>query len=581
LAAAKKAMIERRQTRNTADYSPAVSVIIPVYNTAPYLRRCLDSVCGQTLWNIEIICVNDCSTDNSLDILREYERNDKGLTVLDFAENRGVSAARNAGIDATRGEYIGFVDSDDYVDLDFYEKLYEKAVEEKADMAKGNLELIMIDGRKDEGGSYNTNKVKEKKHLFTHAPTAIYRKGFLNNHTIRYPSGLVMLEDIIFEVKSSVLANKIVVVEDVYYHYIRREDSVDVLRLRWEQARSIVQASQMIVDFIDSQNLDPQIRAEILDFRYYEAFLYYPKRFYEDHETRNMFIDMLALINRAPRRIFYVWFGEPKSVLANICIENWKRMLPQYEIIEINDHCPYFNLRKELTGNLWFKTVYNLKLWAYVSDYVRLKVLYDYGGVYLDTDITVYKDFMPLLDGNMAFIGMEDEKFMNCAILGFPAGHFLIKKILEFYDHEIWEKEIHTIPAIVTHVAKTVFGIEGSGESIVKTPYLTIYPPRYFYPFRWNSVFSPECITGDTYTVHWWNASWHNPRADFFLWNKNKMPLDDLLNTIDEKYPLPEEIINRVKISKKLLKNLRHRDFLTKVTSSTQPITSGGGKLSL
>jgi glycosyltransferase involved in cell wall biosynthesis len=563
---ADKEAMAGRQKRNTIEETPAISVIVPVYNTVPWLWRCLDSVCCQTLWNIEIICVNDGSTDNSLEILREYEKEDKGIKIINFAENRGPGSARNAGIDAARGEYIGLLDSDDWVDADFYEKLYKKALDENADMAKSNLELIMTDGNKDKSSSYNTNKVKESKHLFTHAPTAIYRKNFLNDNKIRYPPGLVMLEDIIFEVKSAVLANKIVVVEDVYYHYIRRENSVDVRRLRWEQAQSIVQATQMIVDFVDSQNLDPKIRAEILDLRYYSAFLHYPARFYGDYETRNMFIDMMARLNRTPRQIFYVWFGGPKSVLVNICIENWKQMLPQYKIIEINEHCPYFNLRKELANNLWFKTVYGLKLWAYVSDYVRLKVLYDYGGVYLDTDITIYKDFMPLLEENMAFIGMEDAKSMNCAILGFPAGHFLIKKILEFYDREIWEKEIHTIPAIVTYVAKTAFGIEGSGENIVKTPSLTVYPPRYFYPFGWDSAFSPECITGDTYTVHWWNASWHNPRADFFLLNKSKMPLDDLLNIIDEKYPFPEEIINRVKISKKILKTLRHRDFLTAAT---------------
>jgi mannosyltransferase OCH1-like enzyme len=92
-------------------------------------------------------------------------------------------------------------------------------------------------------------------------------------------------------------------------------------------------------------------------------------------------------------------------------------MLPDYEIIEMNERSGYFNLKKETENNLWLKTVYDLKLWAYISDYVRLKVLYEYGGIYLDTDVTVYKDLMPLLEDNTAFIGMEISKNIACGIM--------------------------------------------------------------------------------------------------------------------------------------------------------------------
>ena len=101
-----------------------ISVIIPVYNTEKYLRRCLDSVCNQTLSDIEIICINDCSTDNSLEILREYSAKDERVKVIDFKKNKGAAVARNIGIDEAQGECLGFVDSDDFVDLDFSEKLY-------------------------------------------------------------------------------------------------------------------------------------------------------------------------------------------------------------------------------------------------------------------------------------------------------------------------------------------------------------------------------------------------------------------------------------------------------------------------
>ena len=112
---------------------PKVSVIIPVYNTEKYLEKCLDSVCNQTLSDIEIICVDDCSTDNSLNILKEYAQKDNRIKLIEFKENKGAAAARNEGIKAATGEYIGFIDSDDYPETDsYYEQLYTKAKQENA-----------------------------------------------------------------------------------------------------------------------------------------------------------------------------------------------------------------------------------------------------------------------------------------------------------------------------------------------------------------------------------------------------------------------------------------------------------------
>ena len=92
-----------------------------------------------------------------------------------------------------------------------------------------------------------------------------------------------------------------------------------------------------------------------------------------------------------PKRVFYVWgAGEQKSRLANVCIENWRMMLPAYEIIEVGENSKdWFDFAREYQECLWFRTVYDLKMWAYVADYIRFKVLYDHGGVYLDTDVTI------------------------------------------------------------------------------------------------------------------------------------------------------------------------------------------------
>ena len=117
-----------------------VSVIVPVFNAASSLRRCLDSILSQTLEDIEIICVDDGSTDGSAAILSEYSGADGRLHVVTFPSQRGVCAARNAGIDAARGEFLGFVDSDDSIRSDFFGLLVARAVETGCDIVKGVIE---------------------------------------------------------------------------------------------------------------------------------------------------------------------------------------------------------------------------------------------------------------------------------------------------------------------------------------------------------------------------------------------------------------------------------------------------------
>ena len=113
--------------------TPKVSVIIPVYNTAEFLRQCLDSIVNQTLQDIEIICVDDGSTDASLDILHEYASNDSRITIL-TQQNKGAGVARNTGMQIAHGEYLAFFDSDDFFDLRLFEKVTRKADATNADI---------------------------------------------------------------------------------------------------------------------------------------------------------------------------------------------------------------------------------------------------------------------------------------------------------------------------------------------------------------------------------------------------------------------------------------------------------------
>ena len=115
-----------------------VSIIVPVYNVVDYLSDCLESLVKQTLDDIEIICVNDGSTDSSLIVLEKYEKQYDFIKIIN-QRNKGLASARNAGIAAAKGEYLGFVDSDDWIDTEFYEKLYEAAKRHNTDIAAASI----------------------------------------------------------------------------------------------------------------------------------------------------------------------------------------------------------------------------------------------------------------------------------------------------------------------------------------------------------------------------------------------------------------------------------------------------------
>lgn len=176
-----------------------VSIIIPTYNVEEYLEECMDSVVRQTLQDIEIICINDGSTDSSLEILQRYAQNDKRIIIVD-KENGGYGVGMNIGLDKATGEYIGIVEPDDFVPLNMYEDLYNIAEKENLDFVKadfyrfkrssnGNMDLAYNHLSKNEE-DYNVvfNPSTDPKTLLYIMNTwsGIYRRAFLEEYHIRH-----------------------------------------------------------------------------------------------------------------------------------------------------------------------------------------------------------------------------------------------------------------------------------------------------------------------------------------------------------------------------------------------------------
>jgi len=238
---------------------PKISVIVPIYNVEPYLRRCLDSLVNQTLKDIEMICINDCSPDNSLAILKEYAEKDERVKIINFEENQGVSIARNAGMDMAKGEYIGVVDPDDYVDLDYYEKLYLKAKEKKSDITYANQK------RKKPGQNKEyTQPVKKfgKLYILLLHVLAIYKTDFLHSHSLKYPEKIKSGEDLFFLVQAQFFANKIEFVNDTFYHYIKGNHGASFIHENIYKSGGI----PLILDFINKKYTDKEEYGCIFDF---------------------------------------------------------------------------------------------------------------------------------------------------------------------------------------------------------------------------------------------------------------------------------------------------------------------------
>ena len=214
-----------------------VSVIVPVYNCEAFLPACIDSLRAQTMESLEMIFVCDGSPDHSLAVLREYEKKDSRIRVIAFEQNRGVSAARNAGIDAARGEYVIFCDGDDWIEPQMYQRLYDMAKTHDADVSfcrvfkdyenrQENVPLGFDTGaRFDEAAIRETlipamlskETDSDDLPLSGYTPRNLFKRELIGSH--RFREDIRYAEDLLFIIECMLDAKAAVAVDEAYYHY--------------------------------------------------------------------------------------------------------------------------------------------------------------------------------------------------------------------------------------------------------------------------------------------------------------------------------------------------------------------------
>lgn len=262
-----------------------VSVIVPVYNSRKYLKECIESIINQDLEEIELILVNDGSTDNSLDICQKYAMKDSRIKIID-KPNGGVSSARNAGILAASGEYIGFVDSDDWIQSEMYSNMYKNIKETGSNIcicnyieeSFGNSKPITLNIKKrillkeDIINELVLNMIGPKDLNSNSEPIMgniwrlLFKKDFIKEYNLNFPINIHFMEDLLFCIKAFIKAKQITIDNGYYYYY--RNNSNSASRSYINDIYTIQKnIFDIIENIIKGENLF-DIAAERLNIRY-------------------------------------------------------------------------------------------------------------------------------------------------------------------------------------------------------------------------------------------------------------------------------------------------------------------------
>lgn len=426
----------------------AVSIVVPIYKVEKYLKRCIDSLLAQTLTNIEIILVDDGSPDNCPQMCDEYARQYPDKVKVLHQKNQGVSVARNNGIAITTGEYIGFVDSDDWVAKNMFEKMYKVALEDELQLvACGYYEVRKntITAKKAFNGSCDTVKEILTQVSPAYSCNKIFHKSL--KPQLIYPAGIALGEDVCMLLPVYSYLKNFTVIEDPLYYYFRRDDSATANLKKINIAFTFIYANKIALELAN-----PVYQKEVAYLvaqRFYSAgrwtLNYYDADSIEFVQENFAFLfnnnqyilndpkvrPILSYFNSVtiPKTIVYPNFG--KELVANYqqtCINSWSEFTRDFTFVELHEeNCDLSSAPASV------KAAYNCGDTKFVGDYFKLQYICEHGGIALDTNI---KLCCPIghLRTEKTFFGFMNKEEINDGIFGSQKGTGVLKELLNTYE---------------------------------------------------------------------------------------------------------------------------------------------------
>lgn len=295
-----------------------VSVIVPVYNVEKYIRKCLESLVNQTLGEIQVIIVDDGSTDSSATIVKEYIETFPKMQYYK-KENGGLSDARNYGLQYATGAYIAFLDSDDYVEENMYERMYEKAKKENSDMVECNFYWQYSKKKKVDIGERYAGKKEMLEKARVMAWNKLYKREILEQGKAQFPKGL-QYEDIGFFYLLIPYIESVSFVKEPLVHYVQRKKSI--INTQNEKAKDVITVLNQVLDSYKEHKWYDTYR-EVLEYSY----------------TRILLCSSIKRISKI----------KDKRVYKRLLNETW---------MQLNEHFPHWKQNKILSRGISFKKIY-------------------------------------------------------------------------------------------------------------------------------------------------------------------------------------------------------------------------------
>ncbi|MGN6711826.1 CDP-glycerol glycerophosphotransferase family protein [Anaerocolumna jejuensis] len=485
-----------------------VSIIVPVYNVEKYLTVCMESLVHQSLEDIEIIVVNDGSPDNSIKILEKYEKKYPAKVRVFTTENRGVSHARNYGLDRAVGEYIMFVDSDDFIELDMAEKLYTKAITDNNDLVLcARYNVYEVPGKeelqKKEMKVFYMNqnyKMSERKFELVHASPFPWDKLFKREllKDIRFPEG-IRFEDLVLAFEVMAIAESIGVVPEPLYNY-RKTTQVGFLNSFSEATKDIVKAFGLLFQFMKEHKLYDTFREE-LEYVCIRHFFYRYESFYSDEKKGQLplKIDIINATQDFLDREIPEWPGN--HYLKYTASQSLKKHLKHY--VDRKKAIRYVTLRDRLPGRLvrilqkikdkwhnlqkkWTKFKKSRKKITFIKNKIKKLKIYKLFHLPADMRYTKYFEKLPVREKYILFESKHGEDLAGnifnmiyeCkrgAYRGYCINLVLKKELFGTYEELLYNYGINYVKFIELHSDEYLRALASAKYLITDTS----FPPYY------------------------------------------------------------------------------------------------------